>query len=501
MSKQRRPVSRPIRTTPPTPRRPVGMSRSRWWRAESPTDPLPMIDVLRGTPYRNPEVRALEEEKDARASMDLALKVGELMLRCGADAPRVEASVVAVAAAAGLDNLEVDITLQSLLLQCTTPEGLQITMLRVVRSSTRDFERLVAVHEFVESLVEGDFDRDEARRRLRLIQRAPRFWPRWAVTASAGVLAGSVAIALGGGLLAAIIAGLAAILVDRVSRELGKRGLPEFYTCALGGFVATVVSWVAYGLGRADLIPVDGSDFAYIVAGGIVVLLPGRTIAAAFEDVISGYSVTGAGRILTVLLTTAGIILGVATGLTVTLRVTDLLSIDLVAPDITSLQAGTAAVGTALLGALLTGVSATVLLRSRRKLVLPTSLLSVLGIGMALLVQNGAGTGRITAVGLSTVLLGFLGRLVALRLGAPAMVLTVPATFALLPGLSIFQGLYELVGAGQGSPGTLTVAGGTASLFGAVGTLLAIATGIILGEFLAAPFDHRAVQKRRARRR
>jgi hypothetical protein len=31
--------------------------------------------------------------------------------------------------------------------------------------------------------------------------------------------------------------------------------------------------------------------------------------------------------------------------------------------------------------------------------------------------------------------------------------------------------------------------------------LLAIATGTTLGDFLGAPFDHRVVQKRRARRR
>jgi hypothetical protein len=31
--------------------------------------------------------------------------------------------------------------------------------------------------------------------------------------------------------------------------------------------------------------------------------------------------------------------------------------------------------------------------------------------------------------------------------------------------------------------------------------LLAIAAGSVLGEFVAAPFDHRMVQKRRARRR
>ncbi len=152
------------------------------WRGEDVTETLPIIESLRLTPYRNPRVlQAAAEEREARASLDLALRVGELMLRCGAGAPQVESSVVAVAAAAGLDNLEVDITLQSLLVQCTTTTGGQITMLRVVRSATRDFARLVAVHEFVENLVAGSYDREAAAARLREIRKTPRFWPRWVV--------------------------------------------------------------------------------------------------------------------------------------------------------------------------------------------------------------------------------------------------------------------------------------------------------------------------------
>ncbi len=509
MSVTRRPVnrSRPpadSSTPPPAPRpprRPIGLSRSRWWQAEPPTDPLPMVSVLRGTPYRNPTVIRVQQEKDARASLDLALRVGELMLRCGADAPRVEASVVAVAAAAGLDNLEVDITLQSLLLQCTTPEGTPITQLRVVRSSTRDFSRLVAVHEFVESLVEGEFDRDEAARRLREIRKAPRFWPSWAVTAGAGLLAGAVSLMLGAGLLAAVVAGLATVLVDKVSRRVGRRGLPEFYASALGGFIATVVAWLAYSLGAIGWIPVSQPDFAFMVAGGITVLLPGRTMAAAFEDVISGYSVTGAGRILGVLLTTAGIILGVATGLTVTLRVAELVGSSIVTPNVVGLRADQSPVAVGLIGALVVGTAATALLRNRRKLMLASAVLCSTGAGTAMLLERGAGTGHLTAIGLAAVAIGFLGRLVALRSGAPAMVLVVPASFGLLPGLAIFRGLYEMVVAARPDAGSLTVAGGLTTLLGAFAVLLAIAAGTVLGEFLAAPFDHRAVQKRRARRR
>ena len=44
----------------------------------------------------------------------------------------------------------------------------------------------------------------------------------------------------------------------------------------------------------------------------IVVQLPGRSMTSAVEDAITGYPVTGAGRMLTTVLTGAGIIIGVA---------------------------------------------------------------------------------------------------------------------------------------------------------------------------------------------
>jgi uncharacterized membrane protein YjjP (DUF1212 family) len=488
----------PIPAAAARPRR----ARRRIWRGELPTEPIPLVESLRRTPYRNIRVaQVAAEEREARASMDLALRVGELMLRCGADAPQVESSVVAVAAAAGLDNLEIDITLQSLLMQCQVPSGGQITMLRVVRSASRDFSRLVAVHQFVEELVAGDFDREEAARKLREIRRAPRFWPRWVVHLASGVFAGAVALMLGAGIVAALIAGLSTLLVDKCYRELGNRGLPEFYACALGGAIATTIAWAAYAVGVQGWLPVSGPDFAYMVAGGIVVLLPGRTVAAAFEDVISGYSVTGAGRILGVLLTTAGIIIGVAGALSLTFRVGNALSLDVVVPGVTDLRASDAPLLLGAFGGAVVGLSGAVTLRSRRSMVLPAGLLCALGVVLSSGISVVLGLGALTSVGIAAVVLGFLGRMTALQMGAPAMALVVPASYGLLPGLAIFRGLYEMVTSAGPSSGSLSVAGGITTLLGAMAVLLAIATGTVLGEYLASPFDHGIVQKRRARRR
>jgi uncharacterized membrane protein YjjB (DUF3815 family) len=151
-------------------------------------------------------------------------------------------------------------------------------------------------------------------------------------------------------------------------------------------------------------------------------------------------------------------------------------------------------------GALVVGAGGAVSLRSRRRLVLPSGLLCLAAVATSLLVARVDQVGPIASTGVAAVLLGAVGRLAALRLGAPAMVLVVPASYGLLPGLAIFRGLYQLVGASSDA-GSLTQQGGIATLLGALAVLLAIAAGSVLGEFLAAPFDRRMVQKRRARTR
>ena len=135
----------------------------RFLRSEPVTEPLPIADALKRTPYRDPNVMGgPDDDTEQQKALDIAARVGELLLRCGASTRDVEASVVAVAASAGLRRLEVDITNQSLLLQSPSTNGRQpLTMLRVVRSSTRDFSRLMAVHQFVERLVAGEHAVDE----------------------------------------------------------------------------------------------------------------------------------------------------------------------------------------------------------------------------------------------------------------------------------------------------------------------------------------------------
>lgn len=223
-------------------------------------------------------------------------------------------------------------------------------------------------------------------------------------------------------------------------------------------------------------------------------------MASAVEDVISGYAVTGAGRLLAVMVSLTGIIIGVAVALGATIRLTEALSFRFISPSVLELRTNQAEWWASLIGAFVVGACGSVTMQTLRRLVLPTAALAVAAGSAYAVLTRVVDVGAVTSTGLAAMALGLVGRLVALRLGAPAMAVVVPASFGLLPGLTIFRGLYELVGQNSTDIGSLSFQAGVATLLGAAGVLLAIATGTTLGEIMASPWDRRVARVRRRAR-
>lgn len=457
-------------------------------RGGPPTDPLPIQEMVRRTPYRSVQVpRGTREESEVQVALDLAVRVGELMLRCGAGAPQVEGSVAAVAAAAGLTNLEMDITLQAILLQSRSREGVPSTQLRVVRTTRQDDARLVAVHRLVTRFVTGELDIASASKELRQIKARRRVWPDWIVDVASATLAAAVAMMIGASAVAGLFTLGSVLMVTWARSRADRYRLPDFYVNAMAAFVATALAWSGYLLGGLGVLSIRPPDFAFIVAGGIVAMLPGRTLAAAVEDVLSGYPITAAGRLLGTMVALSGLVIGIATALSLTFRITASMRLGLVSPSVLDLNPSLASWAWVVIGGFIIGVTGAITLQSRMLLLAPVGLLCLAAGTLSALLYRIVELGPIMSAGLAAVFIGFFGRFLAQQLRAPAMVVVVPASFALLPGLTIFRGLYALVG--PQDAGGLSIQTGLTTLLTALGVLLAIATGTTFGEILASPFE------------
>jgi uncharacterized membrane protein YjjP (DUF1212 family) len=405
----------------------------------------------------------VSDPRDVYGSLDLALRIGDLVLASGGGAADVEATMLAVARACGLDGLHADVTFTELSLQHQpSTEAPAASLVRRVQRRPVDYEELVMVDRLVRELVEGRVTRDAARHRLAAITSSHHRRPRWMVTVGWGVVGASLALTLGGGVVVSCLAFVAACGIDVVGR-MTRRRVPLFYQQVAGGFLATAVAVVAAAT-RLD------ASTSLVVTAGIIILLAGIGLMGAMADALTGYPLTASARLLDAMLATTGVIAGVAAGLTVA----DLAGADLgrVEPGATGFAQGSAMTLGAGMAAAAYGLACYAPVRASAA----AAFVAACGQAVFLSVER-LSLGQTWAATAGAVVIGTLSHAVAGRVRVPPLVIVVPAIVPLLPGLSIYRGLALLA---EGEDGVLDLAAAGA-------TAVALAAGVILGQYLAQP--------------
>ena len=254
----------------------------------------------------------MTERRDTYKALDLALRIGEILLSSGAGAADVTATMLAVTSACGVTRVTADVTYVDLALrhQPSAEEPGSIQVRRVSRRAV-DYDQLIEVDRLVADLVAGKVGLDEARDQVaRLITRGHSRRP-WVVTLPLGVMGIGVALTLGGSPVVCTLAFLAACAIDRTQRVMSRWQVPGFYQQVAGGLVATLIAMTA----AASDLQVNPSR---VVTVGIVMLLAGIGLVGATQDAILGFPVTATARLMEALLATTGIIGGVSAGLALT---------------------------------------------------------------------------------------------------------------------------------------------------------------------------------------
>lgn len=406
------------------------------------------------------------DERQVYGVLDFALRAGEVLLAGGAGAADATATMTALADACGVAGVECDITFTSMTLSWVrSRDAAPVTSVRLVRRRSLDYARITAVHRLVDDVVERRVDPGTARARLDAIRAARSPYPGWLVTGFRAALAAAVAVLLGGGVPVAAAAFAATTAVDRVTGRLGSRGVPDFFLNVVGAALAT---GVAVALVAADV----GLRPSLVVAGGIILLLPGVTLVGAVQDAITGFLVTATARALEVVLLTAGIVTGVAVALAVAVRV---------GVPVRVTEPASASLGGLSVQVLAAGAAAAAFAGANHA---PRRVLATAGpVGAAgwacFLGLDRLDVPATFATGLSAVVVGVASAVAARTQGGPPLPYVAAGVIPLLPGLTIYSGMLAL---GQGD-----TIGGLVTLVEA-GTLgLALAAGAILGEYLAQP--------------
>lgn len=411
-----------------------------------------------------------DDLREVYQTFDLALRIGEVVLSSGAGAADAAVSMMAVTTAAGLREADISVTFTELSISWQpSPYSPPETHIRNVKFRGINYSKLTHVDHLVRQIVSGRVALEDARKQLDQIVSAPYPYPRWASTIGTGVMAAGIGLLIGGDWLVMVAAFVSAVVIELLNRKLTRQRIPGFYQHVLGGFLAT--------MGALALSTVaEDSNVSQVVAAGIIVLLSGIAFVGAVQDAVTGYYITATARSFEALLLTGGIIGGVTAGLAVADRLGVRLAVE-------PYQArGLAYLPIAIAGASLAAAGFVFACYAPKRAIGAAVLMGALGqVGYRVMTE--AALGVAWGTGLAAILIGVVAFSVAGRMRIPPLLVVVSGMTPLLPGGSIYRGLYKM------SEGDVL---GISSLVGAVVIAVALAAGVILGEYIAQPLRREA---------
>lgn len=409
---------------------------------------------------------------DARVQqvLDLCMRIGEVLLSSGESADETTQVMLRLAQASGLPTVAVDITFTSITMCCHRGRAAPpVTTMRLVVYRALDLTRLAVVERIAERVARGRLDVAGAATLMTDAVRAPHPYPGWTATAGSAGLAAAIAVLLGAAPVTAGAAFVVTALIDRVRRLLAHVGLPSFFQQVVGGMLATTA---ALALFAAGVIPA-GTRPSLVVAAGIIVLLSGFSVVGTVQDAISGYYVTAAGRIVEITLLSAGLLTGVVLGLKIGLQFGLQLEVaGALTADVGRFGLAVAAAAAAAAGFALGGYA------SKRSLA-AAALAGAAGWGTYGALTALAGFGPVMSTAVAATVVGAAAGLLRRGSGVPPLAVTLAGITPLLPGFTAYRGFYQLAVQGL-TDGLVTVTV-------ALGTGLALAAGVALGDFLTRP--------------
>ena len=235
-----------------------------------------------------------------------------------------------------------------------------------------------------------------------------------------------------------VITFLAGCVVDRLLALLERVRVPPFFQQAAA---AGLITMIAAGITAAASHGVRffaGLDPTLVVVGGIVLLVSGMTIVGAVQDAIDQFYVTAAARVFEVAMLTAGIVVGIV----LALKIAPHLGAPVyISPD----PIGLGPLWAQFVGAALT--SGLFALWAYADLV-TTALSAATGVlgwaGYTAMIHGGSAEVPANAVGALAAAL--VATLIVRRTNIPGFALISAALLPLVPGLSLYNGLLEIVG-------------------------------------------------------
>ncbi|WP_420868733.1 threonine/serine exporter ThrE [Corynebacterium imitans] len=444
-----------------------------WQRLRGSRSHVATIDAARTSPP--PSVLApvdLTDPTQVAAVMNIGARIGEILIANGTTSSDAIAQIRTVISAYGLHYCHVDITVNTITMN--TIIGIErrtpVNVFRVVTMMSENYRKLQEADRLMRSIRAGATRPEVAEKILDDIENEPIPYRNARNLAGWTVMGASVSILLGGDLLMALVGGLTAFLIMGFNKVLSHNSLPYFYHCVLGGFLATIPAALFYDFSASighTIVP------SQVIASGIIVLLAGLTLVQSLFDGITGSPVTAASRFFQTMLSSGGIVAGVAIGLYFAER----MGVGLPPLETMLGKPSLGSAGWRILGGALASASFAVTCFAERQAVIVSGLTAAAGSTIYYVFLIPLGTDAFLATTACAIVIGLAGGLISRSLLINPVITAVAGVTPFLPGSGIYRGLYAVLNE--------QMVVGMSNIFTAIATCMALAGGVIFGEWVA----------------
>jgi len=442
----------------------------------------PNLDELRtafatdATKSLTPNLRALR----------LAMTASDLLLSMGVAANSVVSQALDITEAYCDQPASVTITYN--LLYIAQIRGFAEEPLTLVRPIPfRDVNNMTiqAVQRLIREIRTGKLSLDQAETRMDGILNHPANYPKWVPRLANAAIAPTIVLMYTTDLRIIMLTALAALIVDRVLAILGNRLSVPFFRQAAASTIVTLFAAAVAWFGRHDIAFFAGMQPTLIVVGGIFLLISGLAIVGAVQDALEEYYLTATARLLRVTLLTLGIVAGILFGTYLARK----LNIGIaVSPDPLQLTE----LHFQILGAGLAAMAQALATQTRLRAILWAGIVG--GSSLAIMyTSTHLGISIVAATGVAALYVGVIASLSSRLWRTPSSGIIACGILPLVPGVSLYNGLMQLVNYPPGHPLFLS---GVSTMFNTLSAALAIAIGASLGSLLIRPL-HRSITEAR----
>lgn len=248
-----------------------------------------------------------QDDMDYKLLVDTALLAGEMLLVSGAETNRVEDTIYRILKLSGFERCEVLVVTAGIVVTMSDWRRENITAMRRVGEKQTNLGKIAEVNDISRKLCSGEI---ELKRAFHLLKHMPsQSYQAFLVYLCMIITAAGFTILLGGNVQESLLAGLNGVYVVFFKIFNKKYKVNVFVTNMSISFL------MAFTARAFLLIPGVDIELERVVAGSVMILLPGVAITNAIRDTLHADYMAGGAKIIEAFVVAASVGVGIGAGL------------------------------------------------------------------------------------------------------------------------------------------------------------------------------------------